>query len=152
MNEEMVKKYCPMLSYGNMPIGNPGDTGTGQLMGAGAGGALIHMNEHFITLPFYPPGNNTYGIFINSQGQRFINEDVYHARLAYNAIRQNSDRIYWVLILPAPVKALKNWQRISILTLHSSNTPLSFTTNMPPMVKTRYSIKAEPGSNPWNYR
>jgi succinate dehydrogenase/fumarate reductase flavoprotein subunit len=97
MNEEMVKKYCPRLVNGNMPIGNPGDTGTGQMMGAGAGGALLHMNEHFITLPFYPPGNNTYGIFINSQGQRFINEDVYHARLAYNVIRQNSDRIYLIV-------------------------------------------------------
>ncbi len=97
MNEEMVKKYCPLLENGNMPIGNPGDTGSGQLMGAGVGGALIHMNEHFITLPFYPPANQTYGIFVNSQGQRFINEDCYHGRVAYHVIRQVSQRIYLVL-------------------------------------------------------
>ncbi len=97
MNTEMLKKYVPRLSVGNIPVGNPGDTGAGILMGQGVGGAVINMNEAFITLPFYPPGSLTYGIFINAQGQRFINEDIYHARMAYHAIRQVGQGIYIVL-------------------------------------------------------
>lgn len=97
MNADMVKQYCPRLKAGSVPIGNPGDTGTGILMGQGAGGALINMNEAFITLPFYPPSSLTYGIFVNAQAQRFVNEDSYHARIAYHAIRQTGKGIYLIV-------------------------------------------------------
>ena len=97
MNPEMLKKYTPQLLAGNIPIGNPGDTGTGILMGQGVGGAIINMNEGFITLPFYPPGSLTYGIFVNAQAQRFINEDIYHSRMAYHALRQVGHGIYIIV-------------------------------------------------------
>jgi succinate dehydrogenase/fumarate reductase flavoprotein subunit len=97
MNPKMLEKYVPKHNIGNVPIGSPGDTGTGILMGQGVGGALIHMNETFITLPFYPPGSLTFGIFVNAQGQRFINEDVYHARLADHALRQVGRGIYLIV-------------------------------------------------------
>jgi 3-oxo-5alpha-steroid 4-dehydrogenase len=97
MNEEMLRKYAPMLTVGNAPIGNPGDTGTGILMGMAVGGAAINMHEGFISLPYYPPASMTRGIVINDQGQRFINEDVYHGRLGAFALRQQSTRIYFIL-------------------------------------------------------
>ncbi|MFQ5697512.1 MAG: FAD-dependent oxidoreductase [Myxococcota bacterium] len=97
MNPAMVERYCPRLASGRLPIGNPGDTGSGILMGMGVGAAVIHMNEAFITLPYYPPASLTYGIFVNAQGQRFINEDCYHARVAYHAIRQVGRGIYLVV-------------------------------------------------------
>ncbi|MEM1152712.1 MAG: FAD-dependent oxidoreductase [Pseudomonadota bacterium] len=97
MNEEMVNKYAPMLSAGNTPIGNPGDTGSGVLMGIAAGGAAINMHEGFISLPFYPPADMTRGIVINGNGQRFINEDVYHGRLGAFVLRQATDRVYLIV-------------------------------------------------------
>jgi succinate dehydrogenase/fumarate reductase flavoprotein subunit len=97
MNPEMLKKYTPQLLAGNIPVGNPGDTGSGILMGQGVGGAIINMNEGFITLPFYPPGSLTYGIFVNAQAQRFINEDIYHSRMAYHALRQVGHGIYIIV-------------------------------------------------------
>jgi succinate dehydrogenase/fumarate reductase flavoprotein subunit len=97
MNQEMLKKYTPRLNVGNIPVGNPGDTGSGILMGQGVGGALINMNEGFVTLPFYPPGSLTFGIFVNAQAQRFINEDIYHSRMAYHAIRQLGKGIYLIV-------------------------------------------------------
>jgi len=97
MNQEMLKKYVPRANVGNVPVGNPFDLGSGILMGQGVGGALINMNEAFITLPFYPPGTLTYGIFVNAQAQRFINEDIYHSRMAYHAIRQVGQGIYLIL-------------------------------------------------------
>ncbi len=97
MNEEMVAKYAPMLTRGNSPIGNPGDTGTGILMGMSVGAAAINMHEGFISLPYYPPASMTCGILINDKGQRFINEDVYHGRMGAFLLAQQSERFYYVL-------------------------------------------------------
>ena len=55
------------------------------------------MHEGFISIPYYPPATMTGGIVINDKGQRFINEDVYHGRLGDLALRQESDRIYFIL-------------------------------------------------------
>lgn len=66
-------------------------------MGKSVGGALIHMNEHFITLPYYPPASLTYGIFVNAQAQRFINEDCYHSRVASHALDQLGGRSYLIV-------------------------------------------------------
>ncbi len=97
MNEEMLKKYAPMLTRGNTPIGNPGDTGSGIQMGMAVGGAAINMHEGFISIPYYPPASMTYGIAINDKAQRFINEDVYHARLGHAALQQKGDRLYFIV-------------------------------------------------------
>ncbi len=96
MNDEMLQKYAPNLLKGNYKVGNPGDMGTGILMGMGVGAAAINMSEGFISLPFYPPANMTNGILVNSQGQRFINEDCYHGRVGYHLMQQLGDRIYMI--------------------------------------------------------
>jgi succinate dehydrogenase/fumarate reductase flavoprotein subunit len=111
MNEEMVRKYAPMLTGGNTPIGNPGDTGTGIMMGMSVGGAAINMHEGFISLPYYPPASMTKGIVINQQGHRFINEDVYHGRLGAFALRQQSERIYFIVT----VEQYADYERVSYL-------------------------------------
>ncbi len=97
MNNEMIRKYAPMLTAGTEPIGNPGDTGSGILMGISVGAAAINMHEGFISLPYYPPASMTKGIVVNDKGQRFINEDVYHGRLGAFVLRQQSDRIYFIV-------------------------------------------------------
>lgn len=97
MNEPMMKKYAPNLLQCSMPIGNPGDMGSGILMGMGAGGAAINMHEGFVSVPYYPPATLTYGIFINAQGQRFINEDCYHGRVGAYVLQQSGDGVYLVL-------------------------------------------------------
>ncbi len=88
MNREMWRHYSPKVANRAIPIGNPFDDGGGIRMGQGAGGSLLHMNQSFVTIPYYPPASHTFGILINAQGQRFINEDVYHARIAANNIQQ----------------------------------------------------------------
>jgi 3-oxo-5alpha-steroid 4-dehydrogenase len=97
MNQEMIEKYAPKLSAGTDPIGNPGDTGAGILMGMGVGGAAINMHEGFISVPYYPPASITRGILINDKGQRVINEDVYHARLGNAILSDNAERHFFIL-------------------------------------------------------
>ncbi len=111
MNEEMIQKYAPKLSAGTEPIGNPGDTGTGIQMGISVGGAAVNMHEGFISLPYYPPATMTHGILINDKGQRFINEDVYHGRLGDFALRQQSNRLYFILT----VEHYGDYERVSYL-------------------------------------
>jgi len=79
-NKEMIAKHAPQLLACNYPLGTDGDDGRGIRMGMGAGGAAVHMGEGFVSVPFYPPAAHVKGILVNGQGQRFINEDVYHGR------------------------------------------------------------------------
>ncbi len=110
MNVDMWKHYSPEIGGLAQPIGNPFDDGSGIRMGQGAGGATLHMNQSFVTIPFYPPASHTFGILVNSQGQRFLNEDVYHARIAAHAIKQmqTSDGIYLLI-------GEKHWKQPNML-------------------------------------
>ncbi len=96
MNEDMIRKHAPMLLGASQPIGNPGDTGSGILMGQGAGAAAINMHEGFVSVPYYPPASLTRGIFVNAQGQRFINEDCYHGRVGYYCLQQPGQRVFLI--------------------------------------------------------
>jgi succinate dehydrogenase/fumarate reductase flavoprotein subunit len=95
MNREMVKQHAPLLLRSHFPLGTV-DDGSGILLGASVGGALMNMSEGFATIPWYPPGSLVKGIFVNTQGQRFINEDCYHGRVSNYILRQSGDRI-WLL-------------------------------------------------------
>jgi succinate dehydrogenase/fumarate reductase flavoprotein subunit len=113
MNEEMVRKYAPTFDCGLIPIGNPGDTGSGILMGMGAGAGTSNMHECFVSLPYYPPASLTYGILVNDKAQRFINEDCYHGRVGYNALiaQRNSSRIYFI----TDVEGYGDYEKMSYL-------------------------------------
>lgn len=113
MNEEMVKKYAPTFDCGLIPIGNPSDTGSGILMGMGAGAGTSNMHECFVSLPYYPPASLTYGILVNDKAQRFINEDCYHGRVGYNALiaQRNSSRIYFI----TDVEGYGDYEKMSYL-------------------------------------
>ncbi len=95
MNREMVKQHAPFLLRSRFPLGTV-DDGSGMLLGASVGGAMINMGEGFATIPWYPPGSMVKGIFVNGRGQRFINEDCYHGRVSHYIMRQGGDRI-WLL-------------------------------------------------------
>lgn len=96
MNREMVAKYAPRLLDGT-PLGSAHDVGTGILMGIGVGGAAVNMSEGFISVIWYPDGIFCEGVFVNEQGQRFVNEDCYHARGGHHCLNQPGRRVYMVV-------------------------------------------------------
>ena len=97
MNQEMMQRYAPELAKaGTVPIGKPNDTGGGIQMGLSVGASAINMHEGFLSVPFYPPATLTHGIFVNGQGQRFINEDAYHGRIGCYLVKQTFP-VYLVL-------------------------------------------------------
>ncbi len=108
MNKEMFSRHAPEIARLATPIGNPFDDGAGIRMGVGAGGAVLHMDQCFLTIPYYPPSTHTYGILVNAQGQRFVNEDVYHARIASYAQRQLGEGIFMII-------GEKHWKQPNML-------------------------------------
>jgi len=100
MNETMTREHIPELEPVCTRHGNPNDNGDGILMGQAAGGNTIHMGEAFISICHYPPESLTFGIFVNEDGQRFVNEDAYLARVGHYAAQQPSPRIYMFIDEP----------------------------------------------------
>jgi 3-oxo-5alpha-steroid 4-dehydrogenase len=80
MNAEMVAEHVPQLARKPFVLGTTYDDGTGIRLGMSAGGQALHMDEAFITAPFYPPGKLLTGVIVNRDGRRFVAEDSYHSR------------------------------------------------------------------------
>lgn len=95
-NESMRRRYCPETFRLNNPIGDQ-DDGSGIELGIGAGGDAIHMEQFFTTCPWTMPEPQAFGVFVNSAGQRFINEDCYHGRVSRAAVDQMGDRVFLLL-------------------------------------------------------
>ena len=95
LNKEMMRRYVPQaarLADDSLSAGN--DDGSGIRLGQSVGGAAIHMDELFMTLPIYPPESHVKGILVNEAGQRFTNEDAYPGRVAVHCSRQVGNKIY----------------------------------------------------------
>ena len=97
MNREMLAQHAPQTQSFGEPYGNQWDMGDGIQMGIAAGGNAINMSECFITMAYYPPAKLTYGIMVNRQGQRFVNEDAYLARLGHYSSIQDGQEIYMLV-------------------------------------------------------
>ena len=55
MNPDMVAAHTPALGSKLFTLGSTYDDGLGIRLGASVGAELKHMDEPFITAPFYPP-------------------------------------------------------------------------------------------------
>ena len=111
-NEAMRRKHCPDTFKLNDPIGDK-DDGGGIELGLGAGGDAIHMDQFFTTCPWTMPESHAYGVFVNVQGQRFINEDCYHGRVSRCAVDQPGGKVYLLLDMAHFVQPM-DFARISI--------------------------------------
>ena len=80
MNAQMVARHVPQLAEKPFVLGTTYDDGTGIRLGLSVGAQALHMDQAFITAPFYPPGRLLTGIVVNRDGKRFVAEDSYHSR------------------------------------------------------------------------
>ena len=61
--------------------------------------------------PTIRPSSLTWGILVNAQGQRFVNEDCYHGRVGYYCLQQPDRRIYLI----ANVEDFGDYEKTSYL-------------------------------------
>ncbi len=68
LNEDMLRQYAPIRQrLANDGLSGGYDDGSGIRLGMSVGGAAIHMDELFLTLPFYPPESHVKGILVNDK-------------------------------------------------------------------------------------
>ncbi|WP_121257105.1 FAD-binding protein [Nocardioides ferulae] len=97
MNPDMVSEHTPALGSKLFTLGSTYDDGLGIRLGASVGGQLKHMDEPFITAPFYPPSSLVKGLIVNKLGRRFVAEDSYHARTSYHVLHQPDAAAYLIV-------------------------------------------------------
>ena len=97
MNPDMVAAYTPALAEKPFTLGSTYDDGLGIRLGASAGAELKHMEEPFITAPFYPPSSLMTGFLVNKRGERFCAEDGYHSRTSQHVMEQPDHAAYLVV-------------------------------------------------------
>jgi 3-oxo-5alpha-steroid 4-dehydrogenase len=97
MNSEMVAEQVPQLAEKPFVLGTPYDDGVGIKLGLSAGGQALHMNQAFLTAPFYPPGKLLTGIIVNRDGRRFVAEDSYHSRTSGFVLEQPGSAAFLIV-------------------------------------------------------
>jgi 3-oxo-5alpha-steroid 4-dehydrogenase len=97
MNPEMVAEHVPQLAESPFVLGTPYDDGLAIRLGMSAGGQPLHMNQAFLTAPFYPPGKLLTGIIVNRDGRRFVAEDSYHSRTSGFVLDQPGSTAYLIV-------------------------------------------------------
>ena len=97
MNPDMVAAHTPSLAEKPFTLGSTYDDGLGIRLGASAGAELKHMDEPFITAPFYPPSSLMTGFIVNSSGERFCAEDGYHSRTSQLVMEQPDHAAYLIV-------------------------------------------------------
>lgn len=97
MNADMVTAHTPSLGSKLFTLGSTYDDGLGIRLGESVGAELKHMEQPFITAPFYPPSVLVTGLIVNKLGQRFVAEDSYHSRTSGFVMEQPGSAAYLIV-------------------------------------------------------
>lgn len=81
---------------GIAPLGVPTADGSGIALGQSMDAATVGLDQSMITSPFYPPASLVKGILVNSEGRRFVAEDVYHAWSTDAILNQPEGKAYLI--------------------------------------------------------
>lgn len=95
-NPDMVRHYAPKYASG-MPLGNPGDDGSGIRLGQSVGGAVERLSHLSAWRFIRPPAGLSWGPMVDARGRRFIDETVYGAAIGYEMIEHHDGRA-WIIL------------------------------------------------------
>jgi succinate dehydrogenase/fumarate reductase flavoprotein subunit len=113
MNPQLIDERCPRLADARVEKqGSTFDDGAGHQLGEAAGGVCDHMDGALLTSPFYPPEKLIYGILVNKEGKRFINEDSYHSKTSICCTDQPDGIAYLIADDSFFERPLFQWQEL----------------------------------------
>lgn len=96
-NRKLVAEFLTQLTETSRPLRSEHCNGDGLRLGVSAGAELENMGGYIALASIYPPEDLIKGIVINSRGERLVNEDVYHGRLAAFIAEQPDKTAYLIL-------------------------------------------------------
>jgi 3-oxo-5alpha-steroid 4-dehydrogenase len=95
-NRDMVRHHAPLYAKG-MPLGSPGDDGSGIRLGQSVGGSVARL-DHLSAWRFInPPPGWACGMIVDGRGARFIDETLYGASIGYKMCAEHGGRAWLVL-------------------------------------------------------
>ncbi|WP_232679996.1 FAD-binding protein [Nocardioides sp. R-C-SC26] len=150
MNPDMVATHTPALAQNLFTLGSTYDDGLGIRLGQSVGAELKHMNEPFITAPFYPPSQLITGILVNKSGERFVAEDSYHSRTSQFVMEQEDSAAY--LIVDSEHVEYAKYPLVPLIdgydTIEELETALDLPTGSVATTLARYNEHAAKGEDP----
>lgn len=97
LNAELCHQHLPVVAANGRPLGIESNDGSGLLISQTVGVDTTGMDGVIATSSIYPPEELIFGVIVNKLGQRFVAEDSYHGRTAYQIERQ-PDQLAWLLV------------------------------------------------------
>ncbi len=95
-NREMVNHYAPKYARG-MPLGSPGDDGSGIRLGQSAGGAVERLHHVSAWRFINPPPAWARGMIVNAQGARYVDETLYGASIGL-PMCETENGVGWLIL------------------------------------------------------
>lgn len=114
-NLDLLRQHRPEIgsAYAEiMRLGSPGCDGSGMALGETAGGNIELMRNAFVGKTISPPEAYNYGILVNRDGERFINEDAYVAVVGDAITRQPGEDAWLICDRMTYWQAI--WQALTI--------------------------------------
>jgi len=95
-NRDMVNFHAPLYAKG-MPLGSPGDDGSGIRLGQSVGGAVSRLDHVSAWRFINPPVGWAQGMIVDGRGQRFIDETLYGASIGLKMCAEHDGRAWLIL-------------------------------------------------------
>jgi 3-oxo-5alpha-steroid 4-dehydrogenase len=92
----MLREHAP-LYRGGLPLGTPGDDGSGIRLGVEAGAATDRLDRLTIWRFITPPAALQHGVLVDSAGRRICDESRYGAAIG-DAVMRSEKRKAWLLV------------------------------------------------------
>jgi 3-oxo-5alpha-steroid 4-dehydrogenase len=92
----MMREHAPLYTC-CMPLGTPGDDGTGIRLGQGVGARTESMDECTAWRFLYPPEAFLHGVIVGTDGSRICDESLYGATLCKH-IAARPDHRAWLVV------------------------------------------------------
>ena len=111
-NRPMMREHAPAFR-GGLPLGTPGDDGSGMRLGTEAGGATAFLDRVSVWRFLSPPAALLRGVLVDGAGRRMCDESRYGAAIGEAVMRRGGQA--WLLVDRATVTEARRQLRGSTL-------------------------------------
>jgi 3-oxo-5alpha-steroid 4-dehydrogenase len=109
-NRDMIKAHAPKYAK-CMPLGTPGDDGSGISMGMSVGADTMHLDSCSASRFYSPPTALSRGILVDSNGIRLCDESMYGSTISRYIAESPGSRA-WLIIDSEIIKAAREETRL----------------------------------------